>query len=77
MGETESLVLPMLWEIRGILRDHSRRLDELTGRVSALQHQNVGIPARLDRLEARMDRVEPRLGLVDPGFAEGRSPCRP
>ncbi|MGP9820709.1 hypothetical protein ACTZWW_11905 [Salinarimonas sp. NSM] len=74
MSNQESIILPMLREIRGLLHAHGEMLQELRARVSHLEHQGATSFAKMDRVEDRLDRIERRLEIVEPGFSEGDQP---
>ena len=68
----DNLVLAQLRAIRGILDDHTRKFDEVIGRLSSLEYhfagfgrEMAGINQRLDNLDRRVTRIELRLDLVE------------
>ncbi|WP_372424047.1 hypothetical protein [Salinarimonas chemoclinalis] len=74
MSNQDSIILPMLREIRGVLQTHGELLRELRARVSHLEHQGATSFAKMDRIEDRLDRIERRLEIVEPGVSEGDQP---
>jgi chromosome segregation ATPase len=65
-------ILTELKEDVALLRRHAistgQKVEEIDGRMAALEVRMDKLEARMDRLEGRLDKVEVRLGKVEAGL---------